>query len=97
MPMAMYALVMVVSFLDRALFPALRAAVAPRGALVYETYLHTDDAPSAVRPEFCLRPGELEMLCRGWDVVLRRDERGWHRGAPAVRAAIAARRPPTPH
>ncbi len=96
MPMATYALVMVVSFLDRALFPALRAAVAPGGALVYETYLRTDDAPS-VRPELCLRPGELETLCQGWDVVLRRDESGWHRGIPAVRAAIAARRPPTAH
>lgn len=96
-PKATYALVLVVSFLDRAIFPALRAAVAPGGALVYETYLRTDDAPSAVRPELCLRPGELETLCRDWDVILRRDERGWHRGVPAVRAAIAARRPATPH
>ena len=97
MPTELYDLVIVVSFLDRSLLPAVRAAVAPGGALIYQTQRYDAEAPPSLRPEFCLRPGELETLCRDWTVVLRRDERTLHRGAPAIMAGIAARRPAAPH
>lgn len=97
MPLARYALVIVVSFLDRTILPAIRETVARGGALVYQTQLRTNDGSSGMRPEYCLAPGELESLCDGWDVVLRRDDRALHRGLPTVRAGIAARRPPARH
>jgi tellurite methyltransferase len=89
LPPARYALVLVVNFLDRALFPALRASVAPGGALLYETHRRDDTDPSryAVRTEFQLAPGELEKLCRDWFVLLRDDGLAEHRGG------ILARRP----
>lgn len=96
MPIARYALVVVVSFLDRTVLPAIRRTVAPGGALVYETQLQGEGS-HGMRPEFCLASGELETLCDGWDVVLRRDDRAVHRGNPTVRAGIAARRPLARH
>ncbi len=95
-PAARYALVVVVSFLERALLPRIRQAVAPGGVLLYETHLRADDA-SPMRPEFQLAPGELEELCRGWHVLLRRDDPTTHRGRPSTRAGIAARRPTSAH
>lgn len=97
MPRARYDLVVVVSFLDRGILPAIRDAVAPGGALVYETQLRENESSAGMRPEFRLAPGELELLCAGWDVVLRRDDRTMHRGQPALRAGIAARRPAARH
>jgi SAM-dependent methyltransferase len=52
--------VVVTNYLWRALFPALRAAVAPGGLLVYETFAQGHEALGRPRrPEFLLRPGEL--------------------------------------
>lgn len=96
-PIGRYALVVVVGFLDRYLFPALRGAVAPGGALLYETHARVSGAPSAIRPEFTLEPGELDTLCRDWDVLFRRDDEASHRGRRTMRAGILARRPPSPH
>jgi SAM-dependent methyltransferase len=95
-PRARFDLVMVVDFLWRPLFPALRAAVAPGGVLIVETFLAGQDQnekhghPS--NPDFLLRPGELAALCRGWEVLAA------HEGetadpAPARRAGIATRAP----
>jgi SAM-dependent methyltransferase len=97
MPAARYALVVVVNFLERGLFASLRAAVAPGGALLYETHRHVDGVPSAVRADFLLAPGELDELCRGWDVLMRADGAELHRGTPTPRAGILARRPASPH
>jgi len=95
LPTARYDAVSGVEFLARALFPALRAAVRPGGALVYETHRRIDDpdAPPAIRPEFLLAPGELEDLCHGWDVLLRADTPASHHGVSTVRAGIVAQRP----
>ncbi len=97
-PVARYALVLVVDFLARPLFPAFRAAVAPGGALLYETHRRTADpsAPPAVRADYQLAPGELDELCRGFDVLMREDTQTRHHGTPAFRAGILARRPPAP-
>jgi SAM-dependent methyltransferase len=52
--------VLVTNYLWRPLFPALRAALAEGGVLIYETFAHGQHLigrPS--RPEFLLQPGEL--------------------------------------
>jgi SAM-dependent methyltransferase len=52
--------VIVTNYLWRALFPALKAAVAPGGLLIYETFAQAHAALGRPRrPEFLLRPGEL--------------------------------------
>jgi SAM-dependent methyltransferase len=52
--------VVVINYLWRALFPALEAAVAPGGLLIYETFAQAHAALGRPRrPEFLLRPGEL--------------------------------------
>ena len=58
--------VIVTNYLWRALFPALKAAVAPGGLLIYETFAQAHAALGRPRrPEFLLRPGELiEVLGR---------------------------------
>jgi SAM-dependent methyltransferase len=97
LPVGLYGLVLVVSFLDRALFPALRAAVTPGGMLLYETHVRAPGAAPTMRPEFCLDSGELDALCRDWDLVLRRDDEVLHRGRRTRRAGILARRPSSAH
>src|SRR5262249_51148736 len=64
--------VLVTNYLWRALFPALRAAVAPGGLLVYETFAQGHEAIGRPRrPEFLLRPGELLEVVSGeeWHVI----------------------------
>lgn len=93
LPAARYALIVVVNFLDRTLFPSLRAAVAPGGSLLYETHCHDETQPTArVRSEFRLRPGELEDLCLGWRVLLRHDD-ATRNADHGPRAGILAQRP----
>ncbi len=97
LPVGRYALVVVVNFLDRDVFPLLRAAVTPGGSLLYETHRRENGMPSRIRPELLLAPGELDELCRGWHVLHRADGTALHRGTPAARAGILARRPTPPH
>ena len=55
--------VVVTNYLWRALFPALMAAVAPGGLLIYETFAQAHAALGRPRrPEFLLRRGELIAL-----------------------------------
>ncbi len=57
--------VVVTNYLWRALFPALKAAVAPGGLLIYETFAQAHAALGRPRrPEFLLRPGELLDVLR---------------------------------
>ena len=57
--------VVVTNYLWRALFPALVAAVAPSGLLIYETFAQAHAALGRPRrPEFLLHPGELLELLR---------------------------------
>ena len=57
--------VVVTNYLWRALFPALLAAVAPGGLLIYETFAQAHAALGRPRrPEFLLRPGELMEVLR---------------------------------
>jgi SAM-dependent methyltransferase len=92
-PRRRYALVVVVSFLERALIPALCDAVAPGGALLYETFVRDERGDAPVRADFALAPGELESHCDRWRVLLRHDETTVHHGKPARRAGLLAERP----
>ena len=57
--------VVVTNYLWRALFPALKAAVAPGGLLIYETFAQAHAALGRPRrPEFLLRPAELIDVLR---------------------------------
>jgi hypothetical protein len=57
--------VVVTNYLWRALFPALKGAVAPGGLLIYETFAQAHAVLGRPRrPEFLLRPGELIDVLR---------------------------------
>lgn len=86
--------VVVTNYLHRPLVPAIVAAVAPGGVLVYETFAvghERHGRPS--NPDFLLRPGELREAVAGELEVLAFEE--FERSAPraAVLQRIAARRP----
>ena len=66
--------VVVTNYLWRPLWPALRAALAPGGVLLYETFAHGQQLigkPS--RPDFLLQSGELLQACTGLRVVAFED------------------------
>ena len=72
--------IVVVNFLDRALFPALVGLLRPGGALVYETYerghlalVASGRARAPRNPAYVLEPGELPRLVRPLAVVARRE------------------------
>jgi len=85
--------IVVVHYLHRPLFPHLLAALAPDGALLYETFAAGNEAfgrPS--NPEFLLRPGELLEAVRGRLDVLAYEQRVTDEPKRAVIQHIAARR-----
>jgi len=66
--------VVVTNYLWRARLPDIVAAVAPGGALLYETFAQGNESvgkPS--RPDFLLAPGELLRACAGLRVVAYED------------------------
>ena len=68
LPERVFDAVVVTNYLWRALFPALKAAVAPGGLLIYETFAQAHAALGRPRrPEFLLRPGELIEVLRSPD------------------------------
>lgn len=81
--------VIVTNYLWRPLLPAIVAAVAPGGVLIYETFAagnETVGKPS--RPDFLLRPGELLAACAGLRIVAYED--GFLDGPPRFVQRIAA-------
>jgi SAM-dependent methyltransferase len=65
-----FAGIVVTNYLHRPLFPAIRAALAPGGALIYETFgVGNERFGKPSNPDFLLRPGELLELARGMLVV----------------------------
>jgi SAM-dependent methyltransferase len=81
--------VLVFNYLHRPLIPALVAAVAPDGVLVYETFtIRQAERGKPTNPAFLLHPGELRRLVAPLEVVAERD--GDFEGA--WRASILARR-----
>lgn len=84
--------VVVTNYLHRPLLPALIAAVAPGGLLLYETFARGNEAfgkPS--NPDFLLKPGELLEAVRGRLRVLAYEDLIIDKPKPAAVQRIAAR------
>lgn len=66
-----YGGIVVTNYLHRPVLPMLAAALAPRGVLIYETFmLGNERFGRPTNPDFLLRPGELLEVFRGrLDVV----------------------------
>ena len=74
LPGRVFAAIVVTNYLWRPLFPSIRAALAPGGVLLYETFAHGNAAYGRPRtPDFLLQPGELPRLCGGLTVVAFED------------------------
>ncbi len=88
-----FAGVVCTNYLHRPLLPALVAAVAPGGVLLYDTFTEGHELLGRPprRPEFLLRPGELRATVAG-QLTVRAFEEGLVEG-PARRQRIAAVRP----
>lgn len=92
-----FAGVVVTSYLHRPLLPAIVAAVAPGGALIYETFARGNEALGRPRnPDFLLRPGELLEAVRATLEVVAYESGVVATPRPAVVQRIAAVRPPRP-
>jgi tellurite methyltransferase len=85
-----YALVVVVHYLHRPLFPALLRAVAPGGLLLYETFT-VDQAGHGkpTHPDFLLQHGELRERLASLTILRERD--GLFEGRHV--AGVIARKP----
>jgi len=71
---ASFDVIVVVHYLHRPLFPALVAALAPRGVLVYETFTRAQAARGKpTNPDFLLEPSELLELVRPLEVLVSRE------------------------
>ncbi len=71
---ARYDVIVVVHYLHRALFPALTAALAEGGVLVYETFTREQALRGKpTNPDFLLEPGELRRLVAPLEVLAYRE------------------------
>jgi 2-polyprenyl-3-methyl-5-hydroxy-6-metoxy-1,4-benzoquinol methylase len=91
LPTERFAVVVAVHYLHRPLMPALVAAVAPGGVLVYETFTRAQAARGRpTNPAFLLEAGELPGLTHPLEVLRSRE--GEFEGRMV--ASVIARRPP---
>lgn len=89
-----FAGVVVVNYLHRPILPSLVAAVAPGGALIYDTFAEGNEAyghPS--NPDFLLRREELLIAVRPELVVMAYEDVEETEPRPAVRQRVLAVRP----
>jgi rhodanese-related sulfurtransferase len=85
-----YGLVLVVHYLHRPLFPAIRNALAPGGLLLYETFTEAQASRGRPRsPDHLLKAGELLRLVAPLEVLRQREGESEGR----MVASVAARRP----
>lgn len=85
-----YALIVVVHYLHRPLFPALLRALAPGGLLLYETFTRAQARRGRpTNPDFLLEPGELRS--RVAPLVIEREREGEFDQRDV--AAVAASKP----
>ncbi len=92
-----YDVVLSTNFLDRSCLQPMRRAVARGGVLLLETFLEGQERyghPS--NPEYLLHRGEIENLCRGWDILLAHEGLLTRGGDAAMMAGVLARRPGSP-
>ena len=75
LPASAYDVIVVVHYLHRPLFTALRDALRPGGVLVYETFTRGQAARGKpTNPAFLLEPGELRRLVQPLDVLVERED-----------------------
>jgi len=88
LPAAYFDLVLVTRYLQRDLFPALRAACIPGGVVLYETFTTAQRAHGTgpKSPDHLLEPGELRERFEGFEVLFYEETT-----APEAVARIAAR------
>jgi SAM-dependent methyltransferase len=90
LPVSTFDVVVVVHYLHRALFPALKDAVRPGGVLVYETFTRAQARRGRpTNPAFLLEPGELRTLVAPLEILFERE--GDFEGK-MLASVIAARR-----
>ena len=90
LPVAAFDVVVVVHYLHRALFPALKGALRPGGLLVYETFTREQARRGKpTNPAFLLEPGELRTLVAPLEILFERE--GDFEGK-MLASVIAARR-----
>lgn len=82
-PSDTYDLICVFYYLQRDLFPSIRAGVKPGGTVVAAIHLNDGKADAKpANPAFLLEPGELKQLFRDWEITYYRegasDEGGHH-------------------
>ncbi len=83
--------VVVTNYLYRPLLPRLIAAVAPGGALIYETFSRGNERIGRPRnPDFLLAPGELYQAAAPTLQVVAYEQGHERRPRPAVRQRIVA-------
>jgi SAM-dependent methyltransferase len=89
LPTARFDLVVVTRYLQRDLFPSLRASLACGGVMLYETFTTAQRAigRGPTSPDHLLEPGELRRELEGFDVLLYEEV-----SEPDAVARIAARR-----
>lgn len=74
LPVAAFDVLVVVHYLHRPLFPALRSALRPGGVLVYETFTRAQaQRGKPTNPAFLLEPGELPGLVSPLHVLFERE------------------------
>jgi len=74
LPVAAFDIVVVVHYLHRPLFPALKAALRPGGLLVYETFTRAQAARGRpTNPAFLLESGELRQLVAPFQILADRE------------------------
>lgn len=89
LPSSRFDVVIVTRYLQRDLFPALRAACAPGGVVLYETFTTGQRAlgTGPTSPDHLLEPGELRRRFDGFEELFYEEI-----AAPEAVARIAARR-----
>ena len=90
LPHSRFDLVIVTRYLQRDLFPSLRAACAPGGVVLYETFTTAQRAlgTGPTSPDHLLEPGELRQRFDGFEELFYEEV-----STPEAVARIAARRP----
>lgn len=90
LPAASFDVVIVTRYLQRDLFPALRAALVPGGVVIYETFTERQRALGVGprSPEHLLAEGELRARFEGFDVLFEQEVT-----TPEAVARLVARRP----
>jgi tellurite methyltransferase len=90
LPEDRFELIVVTRYLQRDLFAALRAALTPGGAVIYETFTTAQRAHhyGPTSPEHLLVPGELRARFAGFDVLFDEEVTG-----PDAYARFCGRKP----